>query len=159
MPTTGVAAATAAGVVGDVGGGDDGGAEPVLVAVPVGAPELVVADAEEDVLVDGADCVGVEDCFALVVGRAERVASGVFGAVPTVVPGGKPPNVVAGSEVVVGDVGHGHGDFAGAADLGAADYPANRAGGNAGRRQHRGMTLRCRVVWKSARHDTAAVAR
>jgi len=71
MPTTGVAAATAAGVVGDVGGGDDGGAEPVLVAVPVGAPELVVADAEEDVLVDGADCVGVEDFRALVVGLAE----------------------------------------------------------------------------------------
>ena len=40
-----------------------------------------------------------------------------------------------------------------------ADRLGNRAGTAAGRRRHRGMTLRCRVVWKSARHDTAAAAR
>jgi len=51
----------------------DGDGEP-LAGPLAGGDVLVVADAEEDVLVDGADCVGVEDFRALVVGLAERVA-------------------------------------------------------------------------------------
>jgi hypothetical protein len=50
-----------------------GDGEP-LAGPLAGGDVLVVADAEEDVLVDGADCVGVEDFRALVVGLAERVA-------------------------------------------------------------------------------------
>ena len=66
----------------DVGGGD----ELVFVGVPVGDPELVVADAEEDGLFDG-ECVGFGDFRALVVGLGERVALGYSGAVPRLVPG------------------------------------------------------------------------
>jgi hypothetical protein len=62
-----------------------GDGEPPPVGVPVGFPELVVADAEEDVLVGGDDFVDVEDCRALVVGLAERVALGVSDAVPRLV--------------------------------------------------------------------------
>ena len=60
--------------------------EMLLVGVPVGAAELVVADAEEDGLFDG-ECVGFGDFRALVVGLAERVAVGVSDAVPRLVPG------------------------------------------------------------------------
>jgi hypothetical protein len=49
-----------------------GDGEPL--AGPVGGDVLVDAGAEGDVLVAGADCVGVEDFRALVVGLAERVA-------------------------------------------------------------------------------------
>ena len=57
--------------VGDVGGVDVGDVGDV--ATPVAEAEVLDAGAEKDVLVDG-DCVGVEDRFALVVGRTERVA-------------------------------------------------------------------------------------
>jgi hypothetical protein len=50
------------------------------------ADEVVVAGAEEDVLVAGGDCGGVEDFRALVVGLAARVALGVSDAVPRLVP-------------------------------------------------------------------------
>ena len=84
-------------VVGSVGDGDD-----ELVSVGDVGGELVVADAEEDVLVDGDDCVDVEDCRALVVGLTERLALGVSDAVPRLVPVASPPTVLAGSEAVVG---------------------------------------------------------
>jgi hypothetical protein len=75
MPTTGAAAAPVAGSpVGDVGGGDEGAVELVSVGVPLEVAELLlVADAEEDVLVVGDD-FAVEDCRALVVGLTVRVA-------------------------------------------------------------------------------------
>jgi hypothetical protein len=57
----------------------------LFVGVPVGDPELVVADAEEDGLFDG-ECVGFGDFRALVVGLGERVALGYSGAVPRLVP-------------------------------------------------------------------------
>jgi hypothetical protein len=66
----------------DVGGGDELGS----VGDSVGDVELVVADAEGDVLFDG-ECVGFGDFRALVVGLAERVALGYSGAVPRLVPG------------------------------------------------------------------------
>jgi hypothetical protein len=80
LPPAGWAAASGAVLV-DV---DVGVAEPVLVGVPVEAVELVVADAEEDVLVVGDD-VGVEDCRVLVVGLANGVAVGAFDSVPRLV--------------------------------------------------------------------------
>ena len=69
----------------DVDVGVDVG-EMLLVGVPVGAAELVVADAEEDGLFDG-ECVGSGDFRAVVVGLGERVALGYSGAVPRLVPG------------------------------------------------------------------------
>ena len=72
------------------------------VAGPVGADELLVADAEGDVLVDGAECVGVGDCRPLGVGLAEPVAVGVFDADSRLVPVPPPPTAVAGTEAVVG---------------------------------------------------------
>ena len=66
-----------------LGDGDPDG-EPDSVGDVGGA--LVVAGAEEDVLVDGDDCVDVEDCRALVVGLTERLALGVSDAVPRLVP-------------------------------------------------------------------------
>ena len=64
----------------------DGLGEPPPVGVPVEVAELLVAGAEEDVLVDGDDCVGVEDCRTLDVGRAERDALGSCDAVPRLAP-------------------------------------------------------------------------
>ena len=72
------------------------------VAGPVGAVELLVADAEGDVLVDGAECVGVGDCRPLDVGRAEPVAVGAFDADSRLVPVPPPSAAVAGTEAVVG---------------------------------------------------------
>jgi hypothetical protein len=68
-----------------VGVGDVDG-EPLSVGDSVGDVELVVADAEGDVLFDG-ECVGFGDFRALVVGLGERVALGYSGAVPRLVPG------------------------------------------------------------------------
>jgi hypothetical protein len=75
----------ASGSIGPVGVvvGDTG---ELPVAVPLGDAELVVADAEGDMLLDGDECVGVGDCRALVVGLGERVALRVSGAVPRLVP-------------------------------------------------------------------------
>jgi hypothetical protein len=75
MPTAGVAACpVAGGPVGELGGGDEGAVEPVSVGDPLEVAELLlVADAEEDVLVVGDD-FAVEDCRALVVGLTERDA-------------------------------------------------------------------------------------
>ena len=81
-PASGSAGPVGAPVGVEVGGGD----ELVFVGVPVGDPELVVADAEEDGLFDG-ECVGFGDFRALVVGLGERVALGYSGAVPRLVPG------------------------------------------------------------------------
>jgi hypothetical protein len=72
----GVGVADSVPVGGDVGGllagGDVGGL--LVGADPVGGAELLtVTGTEEDVLVVG-DCFGFEVRFALVVGRAERVA-------------------------------------------------------------------------------------
>ena len=75
----------ASGSTGDVVGDGDPEDESGSVGVPVGVDELV-AGAEEDVLVDGDDCVGVDDRRALVVGLAERDALGVVVAVPRLVP-------------------------------------------------------------------------
>ena len=73
MPTAGVAACTVAGPVGE-SVGDVGVGEPVSVGDPLEVAELLlVADAEEDVLVVGDD-FAVDDCFALVVGLTERDA-------------------------------------------------------------------------------------
>jgi hypothetical protein len=88
----------------DVAGGVDGGGDtggPVGTD-PVGLGELLVADAEGDVLVDGADFVGDGDCRPLDDGPAEWVALGVFDAVSRLVPGSPPPAGVAGTEAVVG---------------------------------------------------------
>ena len=85
--------------VGDI---DTGG---LVGADPVGLGELLVADAEGDVLVDGADCVGVEDGRPLDVGPAELVAPGVFGALSRVVPRPPPPAGVAGTEAVAARFG------------------------------------------------------
>jgi len=79
LPTAGLAAAPAAGVLVD----DDVGVAELLVD-PVGDAELVVADAEGDVLFVG-DGVGVGDFRSLVVGLTDRVAVGVFDAVPRLV--------------------------------------------------------------------------
>ena len=78
------AASGSIGVGVDVGVDVDVG-EMLLVGVPVGGTELVVADAEEDGLFDG-ECVGAGDFRALVVGLGERVALGYSGAVPRLVP-------------------------------------------------------------------------
>jgi hypothetical protein len=86
MPTAGAAAAPAAGVPVDVAV-DVAVDEPVSVGVPDEVAELLVAGAEEDVLVDGDDCVGVGDCRLLAVGLTDRVAVGVFDAAPRLVPG------------------------------------------------------------------------
>ena len=61
---------------GELGGVDEGGVVGGLVVggSVVGGAEVVVAGAEEDVLVVGDDWVGVEDRRALVVGLAERDA-------------------------------------------------------------------------------------
>jgi len=90
--------------VGDVGG-DVGGVDTGVVGVagPVGVGELLVADAEGDVLVGGADCVGVEDGRPLDVGLALPVAVGYSDAVSRLVPVPSPPAAVAGTEAVVGD--------------------------------------------------------
>ena len=82
-------------------GDGDPDAESVSVGVPVAVDELV-AVAEEDVLVAGDDCGGVDDRRALVVGLTERFALGVSDAVPRLVPVASPPTVLAGSEAVVG---------------------------------------------------------
>jgi hypothetical protein len=82
-----------------VGVGDTGG--PVG-SDPVGLGVLLVADAEGDVLVDGADFVGDGDCRPLDDGPAEWVALGVFDADSRLVPGLPPPAGVAGTEAVVG---------------------------------------------------------
>jgi hypothetical protein len=82
MPTAGVAAAPLSGDADDV----LGAGEPLSVGVPVEVAELLVAGAEEDVLVDGDVCVGVEDRRALVVGLTERVAGGVSDVEPRLVP-------------------------------------------------------------------------
>jgi hypothetical protein len=74
----------------------------LVVADPVGFGELLVADAEGDVLLDGSDCVGVGDCRPLDVGPADLLARGVFDADPRLVPVPLPPAVVAGTEAVVG---------------------------------------------------------
>jgi hypothetical protein len=84
---------------GVVGGGVVGGG---VVGGGVGG-ELLVAGAEGDLLVDGADFVGFGDGRPLDVGLAVLVAVGVFGAVPRLVPRPPPPTVVVGSEAVVGD--------------------------------------------------------
>ena len=63
-----------------VAGGVVGG----VVGVPVGVAEVVVADADGDVLVVGDD-VGFEDCRLLVVGLADGVAVGAFESVPRLV--------------------------------------------------------------------------
>ena len=97
-PAGGAAAPGAGGVDAD----DVGVTETVLVGVPVEAVELVVADAEEDVLVVGDD-VGFEDFRALVVGLADGVAVGAFDADPRLVLVPSPPTVLAGSEAVAGD--------------------------------------------------------
>src|ERR1700753_2583863 len=69
-----------------VGGGVPvaGGVVGGVVGVPVGAAEVVVADADGDMLVVGDD-VGFEDCRLLVVGLADGVAVGAFVAVPRLV--------------------------------------------------------------------------
>jgi len=69
----------------------------------VGDDELLVADAERDVLVDGTECVDVGDCRPLDVGPAELLAVEVFGAVPTLVP--RPPSSaeLTGTDAVAGD--------------------------------------------------------
>jgi hypothetical protein len=86
--------------VGEAGGDvDAGGLED---AGPVGVGEPLVADAEGDVLVGGADCVGVGDCRPLDVGLALPVAVGDFDAVSRLVPVPSPPTAVAGTEAVVG---------------------------------------------------------
>ena len=94
----------ASGSVGPVGVsvGVDVGDELVSVGVPLADAELVVADAEEDVLVVGDD-VGFEDFRALVVGLADGVAVGAFDADPRLVLVPSPPTVLAGSEAVAGD--------------------------------------------------------
>ena len=97
-----VGVAVGGGVVGGgvVGGVDTGG---LVTADPVGLGEVFVADAEGDVLVDGAGCVGVVDRRPLDVGRAEPVAVGVFEVNPRLVP--RPPSsaVLAGSDAVAGE--------------------------------------------------------
>ena len=89
--------------VGDVADTDGVGVGGLGVAGPVGADELLVADAEGDVLVDGAECVGVEDGRPLDVGRAELLAVGVFDADSRLVAVPPPSAAVAGTEAVVGD--------------------------------------------------------
>jgi hypothetical protein len=83
-------------VGGVVGGGVVGG------GVVGGAAELLVAGAEGDVLVDGADFVGAGDRRTLDVGPAELVAVGVFDAVPTLVPGPSLSAALTGTDAVVG---------------------------------------------------------
>ena len=78
------AASGSIGVGVDVGVDVDVG-EMLLVGVPVGGTELVVADAEEDGLLDG-ECVGFGVFRAVVVGLGGRVALGVSGAVLRLVP-------------------------------------------------------------------------
>jgi hypothetical protein len=80
--------------------GEPVGPAGLVVADPVGLGELLVADAEGDVLVDGADFVGVGECRPLDVGPAELRADGVFDASSRLVP--RPPSSaeVAGTEVV-----------------------------------------------------------
>jgi hypothetical protein len=92
-------------VLGDVvdaeGVGDDD-ADGLVVGDSVGDGELLVADAEGELLVDGAECVGVGDWRPLDVGLAEWDALGVFDAVSRLVPLPSPPTAVAGTEAVVG---------------------------------------------------------
>jgi hypothetical protein len=79
----GGAASPAAGVLGGVDAGGVVGGLLVGGSV-VGGADVVVAGAEEDVLVVGDD-VGVEDCRSLVVGLADGVAEGAFDAIPRLV--------------------------------------------------------------------------
>ena len=84
MPSpAGGAASPAAGVLGGVDAGGVVGGLLVGGSV-VGGADVVVAGAEEDVLVVGDD-VGVEDCRSLVVGLADGVAEGAFDAIPSLV--------------------------------------------------------------------------
>jgi hypothetical protein len=103
----------------DTGGDDDTGGELVIVADPVGVGELLVADAEADVLVGGADCVCVGDCRPLGVGPAELRADGVFDAVSRLVPTVAPSAAVGGTEDVVG-CARGRADALGDGDV---DFP------------------------------------
>jgi hypothetical protein len=92
-----VVGVTVGDIVGDV---DTGG---LVVAGPVGDDELLVAGAEGDVLVDGADFVGDGDRRPLDVGPAEVLAAGVFDAVSRLVPGPSPSAVLTGTDAVWGD--------------------------------------------------------
>jgi hypothetical protein len=91
--------------VGVVETGGDVDAGGLVVVDPVGVDELLVAGAEGDVLVDGADCVGVEDRRPLGVGPAELVAVGVFDPASRLVPRPPPSAALAGTDAVVGDTG------------------------------------------------------
>src|ERR1700722_12942429 len=102
-----------------VGVVDAGGVVGGVVGVPVGAAEVVVADADGDVLFVGDD-VGVEDCRLLVVGLADGVAVGAFVAVPRLVLVPLPPTVLGGSDAVVGDPAWPND---GPVELGGATFP------------------------------------
>ncbi len=84
-----------------VGGAVVGGA--VVGGAVVGGAELLVAGAEGDLLFDGADCVGVGDRRPLGVGPAEVLATGVFDAIPRLVPRPPPSVVLTGTVALAGE--------------------------------------------------------